>query len=158
MSSLLRSVHQQRVDAFMRLAQQEVPTYPIVLSEDVRLTRARLILEEALETINKGLGVDVRLVVGSDGGVHFEKCQFAVFRPFDLVETVDGCCDLNYVSTGTLSACGICDEPVQRAVDEHNLAKFGPGAYKDEHGKWIKPAGLQPPNIAGLIREQELEA
>ena len=46
-----RSEHQQRVDEFMRLAKQNLPAVPTEPSEEVRLLRAKLIFEEAVETI-----------------------------------------------------------------------------------------------------------
>jgi predicted HAD superfamily Cof-like phosphohydrolase len=104
--------------------------------------RARLILEEALETID-ALGYRVRdpeLLVRERPGV------------LDLVEIVDGCCDIMVVTTGTLSACGVSDLPVQLAVDINNLAKFGGDGRLDEYGKWVKPSDHQPPNLKEVLR------
>lgn len=148
----MRTAHQQRVDEFMRLAGQELPTAPTEPNEAVRLLRARLILEEALEAV-AGLGVRI-----SDGycgnGIHIGRIDFEINGPMNLVEVVDGCCDTIVVATGTLSACGVSDDAVQRAVDESNLAKFGPGSYRRDDGKWMKPPGFRPPNIAAILEQQ----
>lgn len=43
----------------------------------------------------------------------------------------------------------------QQLVDENNLAKFGPGGYRRDDGKWIKPPGHKPPAIAKALRWQQ---
>lgn len=148
---MTKSEHQKKVEEFMRLAGQEVPDKPQVPSEEVRLLRARLIMEENLETI-RGLGIIVRDVCGNVIDISFLKF-YTHFEP-NLPEIIDGCCDLKVVTTGTLSACGIADEEPQRRVDENNLEKFGPGGHRDENGKWVKPPGHTPPNFDDLIGEQ----
>jgi predicted HAD superfamily Cof-like phosphohydrolase len=129
----------------------------------VRLLRAKLIFEEAMETIQNGLGVSIQVhsnYADLMGSINVAACPyFTIKSPFNLVETVDGCCDLKVVTTGTLSACGVPDEVFQNAVDENNLAKFGPGHYVADGtpekpgpvGKLIKPPGHKPPDIAGLL-------
>lgn len=129
------------VDEFMRLAKQEIPEKPIEPSEEVRLLRAKLIYEEALETIN-ALGVSII------------NNEFKITGPFDMVEVVDGCCDLKVVTTGTLTAIGVDDIDVQLEVDKNNLDKFGPGHSIREDGKLIKPPNHQPPNIRQILIEQ----
>ncbi len=147
-----KSEHQRRVEEFMRLAKQTVPEKPVIPGRDVRYLRAKIIFEEALETI-EGLGFSVVVTGGhrvlskdcydlsSDGHI-----------PPDLVEIVDGCADLRVVTTGTLSACGVPDRLVQFEVDQNNLAKFGPGGYRRESdGKWMKPPGHKPPRVKEII-------
>jgi predicted HAD superfamily Cof-like phosphohydrolase len=151
----MRTQHQQRVDEFMRLAGQELPAVPTTeVPDEIRLLRARLILEEALETI-EALGIDMNMRCDP-----FKVCignlDLEISRPMNLVEVVDGCCDTIVVSTGTLSAFGVSDDPVQRAIDESNLAKFGPGGYRRDDGKWIKPPDHRPPNILKLLEDQGL--
>lgn len=140
----------------MRLAGQEVPSRPKEPSEETRLLRARLILEEAFETLSKGLGVGICF----DPRVASKEWRtsnllFACISPFNMVETIDGCCDLKVVTTGTLSACGIHDMNPQIEVDNNNLAKFGPGGYRREDGKWIKPTGHKAPDLQSIIDLQE---
>ncbi len=142
----MRSEHQKRVDEFMRLANQELPITPVMPGAAVRKLRANIILEEALETI-QGLGFTVTLRPFDNSFGLEETCA-----P-NLIEAVDGCCDLRVVTTGTLSALGVSDEPVQLEVDLNNLAKFGPGGYRREDGKWMKPPGHQPPDILGVLRK-----
>lgn len=143
----MKSEHQKRVEEFMRLAGQEVPSTPIVPILSVRKFRADMILEEALETI-EALGFEVNQV-GPDGELELKEA----FHP-DLPLIVDGCADIKVVTTGTMSACGVQDESIQFEVDRNNLLKFGPGSYRRADGKWMKPPDHQPPNINLLLRDQ----
>lgn len=159
----LKSIHQARVEQFMRLAKQELPKTPTEPSEQVRILRAKLILEECItELIGKGLGVGIYWQVGDDllslEGIR-NSLEFLCDKPFDMEQTADGCADAAVVITGTLSACGVPDEGLQQMVDENNLAKFGPGHYVADGtpekpgpvGKLIKPPGHTPPNILGYL-------
>lgn len=141
----MKSDHQQRVEQFMELAGQEIPATPVMPSSPTRRLRANIIFEETLETL-EGLGFVPRWDAARQEWVMEETC-----KP-DLVLSVDGCCDLRVVTTGTLSAMGVADEIVQIEVDKNNLAKFGPGGYRRESdGKWMKPPGHQPPDILGVL-------
>lgn len=153
----MKSEHQQRVEQFMRLAKQDVPNTPTEPSKEVRLLRARLIFEEAMETIRNGLGVCVAIKESYgqyiDIGARLDDLEFALDYPFNMTETIDGCCDLSVVTIGTLSAIGVLDLPFLRLVDENNLAKFGPGHTIREDGKLIKPLNHKPPDIASKLHE-----
>lgn len=145
----MKSKHQERVEEFMMLAGQEIPPYPQLPSLQVRELRAKLILEEALETI-EALGFDVC----SDTNVArvtMKTCWLAPNHNEDLVEIIDGLCDISVVNTGTASAIGVPLEPFLEEVDANNLAKFGPGHSIREDGKLVKPPGHQPPNIQGIL-------
>lgn len=150
----LKSMHQHQVEQFMRLAKQGLPGRPTVPSAEVRLLRARLILEEALETISDGLGVNVliRDVVIGPNELVSERLHFYVAGDdFNMIELIDGCCDLAVVTTGTLSACGVPDIPFQDEVNQNNLAKFGPGHSWRDDGKLIKPPDHEPPRIVEVL-------
>jgi predicted HAD superfamily Cof-like phosphohydrolase len=68
----------------------------------------------------------------------------------DLAEMVDALCDLLYVTYGAAVDLGIDLEPFFDAVHESNLNKVGGTRRAD--GKWLKPAGWEPPDVAGLLR------
>ncbi len=142
--------HYQRVKAFMEKAGQSTPTKVRIPDAHTRSLRARLILEEALETIN-ALGFSVE-VMGRE--VKIETCEFSPEKPVDLEGVADGCADISVVTIGTLIAFGIEDEQLLREVDEANLRKFGPGSYAREDGKWIKPEDWTPPDIARVLHRQ----
>lgn len=166
------SVHYRRVQRFMGLAKQFIPSGPWIMDEATRILRARIILEECIETIRDGLGIDVLLkmpddrmvtIVGMDGktgdileetSISSKECKFTYFpsRPLNLTELIDGCTDIRVVTTGTLIAAGITDEAVQEITDINNLEKFGPGGHRDEGGKWIKPPNHPKPDFDPVIR------
>lgn len=155
-----RTDHQRRVDAFMHLAGQERPTIPIIPSEDIRRLRAKLILEEALETIAalgfavKYTGVDWTSGAEQDCLVGIDDVELQRGPEPNLIEIADGCADISVVTIGTLSACGINDRPLLEEVDRSNLAKFGPGSYRREDGKWMKSSDWVPPDIKSVLAEQ----
>lgn len=147
--------HQERVEKFMKLAGQELPDRPTLPNEEVRLLRAKLILEEALETIEAlGMSVCVTYKDGLTFGPTIEKHNicFIPNKTANLEEIIDGCCDISVVTIGTLSACGVPDQPFLEEVDENNLAKFGPGGYRREDGKWVKPPDHTPPKIKEVLK------
>lgn len=142
---MLKSTHQLRVEDFMNRAKQEVPTEPTVPDAASRELRAKLILEEALETVE---------ALGFDATVQDGKMSLApnAAGP-DLVGIIDGCCDIKVVTTGTLSSCGLPDELFQKEVDENNLSKFAPGHSFREDGKLIKPPNFTGPKIKEMLAE-----
>lgn len=125
-----KSSHQVEVEKFMKLGGQEVPPSPTIPSLEVRRLRAKLIFEEALETIH-ALGL---IIIFSDCVNSDEYATDSLHKNFKyeivgannpiLEQIVDGCCDLRVVTTGTLSACGIKDLQPQEMVDANNLEKF----------------------------------
>jgi predicted HAD superfamily Cof-like phosphohydrolase len=145
----VKSDHQKRVEELMRRAGQDVPSRPFMPSALIRKLRANLILEEALETI-EALGFDV-IMRPFDNTLVLREAE-----PPDLVKIVDGCADTIVVTTGTLSACGVRDQPILEAVDLNNLGKFGPGSYRREDGKWMKPPGHVPPDLRSLLEIQSI--
>ena len=134
-----------------RKPEPDTPTMP---DEKTRLLRAKLILEEAMETID-ALGVTVYLDSEDGRWIEYEDLFLDPDAEPDLVEIADGCADISVVTTGTLVACGIPDRNLLELVDNNNLAKFGPGGYLREDGKWIKPPDHEPPDIAGFLEELE---
>lgn len=165
-----KTAHQVRVEAFMVAARQLVQDRPRVPTPAVCEMRARLIFEEAMETIN-ALGVQISVVTtdygqypngevqlflnvpdkGGSGEGRVINHEFEATAPCNLAAVADGCADVAVVTTGTLSACGIADEMIQEEVDYNNLAKFGEGHTFREDGKIIKPPGHQKPNIREIL-------
>ncbi len=176
-----KSDHQIRIERFMELAGQEVKSSPEVPPIGIRQLRAALILEECLETID-ALGFKVNAVMSlkatAESGIgcpedkdtiYCYNCGVPLKRflaeeikyeleakedqdNISLVDIVDGCADISVVTIGTLSACGVSDEPIMREVDDNNLAKFGPGHYIRDDGKLVKPPDHKPPRIAETLR------
>ncbi len=153
--------HQQRIAEFMAKAGQDLPLAPVIPNANTRILRAKLILEEAFETV-RALGVTVyhtnAFGTKADRDIsHTGNLKFIDNGNADLEEIADGCADISVVTIGTLLACGIADNPILEAVDASNLAKFGPGGHRREDGKWMKRPDWFPPPIAELIEEQRIQ-
>lgn len=86
--------------------------------------RASLIEEEARETVE-------------------------AIRRGDLVEAIDGMCDILCVVYGTADEFGVDLAPFWDEVHRTNMAKAGGPVRED--GKRLKPEGWTPPDIAGLL-------
>lgn len=147
--------HQVRVERMMKGFGQEVPSVPTMPDEATRVLRARLIMEECLETIQDGLRV--RVGEGDkqiDSDLYFDSLVFeAMDGPADMIELADGVADVSVVSIGTLSACGIKDQALLEEVDANNQGKIDT-AKVDEFGKFIKHPDHQPPDIFGVLVTQ----
>ncbi len=117
----------QPVLDFMRLAGQDVPTTLTIPDRDTCLLRAKLILEEALETV-RALGVTVQILGGDlltspgyEENLMYD--AYSIHEP-DVVEVADGCADVMVVTLGTLAAFGIPDRGLMDLVNNSNLDKF----------------------------------
>ena len=142
------TAHYKRVQAFMQKAGQKTPACLTVPDEATRVLRAKLIVEEALETV-RALGV--RVQAGS-GSLDMDTLVFEAAGSVDVEGVADGCADISVVTIGTLVAFGIDDDSLLEEVDRANLRKFGPGAHVRADGKWMKPPDWSPPDIAGVLR------
>ncbi len=103
-----------------------------VMTDDEKLVmlRVRLIVEELGELLS------------------------AIAQP-DAVEVADALADLVYVVVGTAVAFGVDLPEVWDEVHTSNMRKFGSGSWTDEHGKIRKPSDWTPPDIEGVLDEQE---
>lgn len=130
------------VKEFMDKAGQITSLEPRVPSSEERVLRAKLIFEEAIETI-RALGVDYVDGQPIDLGVEH----------YNILEVLDGACDITVVTNGTLIACGLTNvfPEALRRVNENNLTKVGEGSYLREDGKVMKPPNYKPVNLKDLI-------
>ena len=158
---------QKQVKDWMTAFGQETPEKPKIPSLEVRKLRAKLILEECLETI-RGLGLQSIMVDDMDGqkypidiglqSISFEETP----QTLNLKEIADGCEDLKVVTEGTLVACGLiedvtgpgCSDPLFDEVMRSNWTKLWTakeiGRYTGE-GEEFDPSGI----IATDIYEAE---
>lgn len=123
---------------------------PGMPSAEIRLLRARLILEEALE-VCCALGVSIESLVKREEGIcDLQDLRFHVNNAPDMPELIDGLCDIKYVVDGTADVLGVDLEPFFEEVHHTNMQKLaGP---KDANGKQLKPEGWQPPRIADMLK------
>lgn len=80
---------------------------PVVPDVNTRLLRARLMLEEVMETIQKGLGLDIyfKSETNSVFPINFEDLTVAAVRDPNMVEIADGLADCEYVQVGNGHLC-----------------------------------------------------
>jgi hypothetical protein len=83
-----------------------------------------------------------------------EACE--AIRAGDLVEAIDGLCDLLCVVYGAAIEFGINLAPFWNEVHRTNMAKTGGSVRED--GKRLKPEGWTPPDIAGILAAYRKEA
>ena len=114
---------QRDVESFHRALDVPVGGRPALRRPELR---AELIREEAAETIQ-------------------------AIRDGDLVDAIDGLCDLLCVIYGAAAEWGVDLEPFWDEVHRTNMAKQGGPVRED--GKRLKPPGWEPPRIAELLAE-----
>ena len=144
--------HIDNVKEFMNLASQDVPATLTIPSESDRKLRAKLILEEAFELIEKGLGVEVSIPNGADY-LDVEQLEYQCVMEVDPVEAMDGAVDTLWVGvTGVAAIFGLTDklEACIAEVDRSNLSKFIDG-YRREDGKWQKGPSYSPADLKTII-------
>lgn len=137
---------------------QAIPSEPKIPDENVLGLRAKLIFEEAMETI-RGLGT--RVFVPAPDGSEVEIIPSSDFCfvtdrnsvTTDLEEIIDGCCDTIYVAVGTMLACGVDPDMHLDHVCDCNDAKFpeGKAIIRQSDGKFQKPEGWKAPDHARLM-------
>jgi len=136
---------------------QRVRQKPEIPSEEERILRAKLIYEEAMETIHS-LGVVLRYEAVELSDCTSVQERFELEGQPDMAGIADGCADIMVVTLGTLSSCGIDAGPVMEEVLKKNKEKF-PGGVPVilPSGKYGKPVGWKPPDIASVLRKQGWE-
>lgn len=145
---------------------QEIGEAYSIPPEQTRVLRAKLIFEEAMETI-KALGVIVTvsnppndlysLFPVTLNKVLLDDKAALEFIPTgqpDLEGIIDGVCDLDYVGTGTLACCGVPDQIHREEVCMANERKFPGGkATFNESGKFLKPEGWKGPDHLSIMNK-----
>ncbi|MCJ2512485.1 MAG: nucleoside triphosphate pyrophosphohydrolase family protein [Candidatus Thermoplasmatota archaeon] len=147
--------HWRNVREFMEKVDQEIHETPTLPSRETLILRARLILEEAVETIHAmGLGIHV----GAEKTWLYDNVVFSVMPDQNpiLSEIADGCADLSVVTIGTLISCGIEDEELLRAVDQNNIRKFRHLCPKCGHE--YKGTAVDDAAIAFKLKEGKIAA
>jgi predicted HAD superfamily Cof-like phosphohydrolase len=122
---------QEDIVTLMKQFNQQVKDSPELPEPEIRLLRARLVFEEALEFV-KGCGCTVTMTVAESDG----QAEAAVIDKIgvvpdpdgkpDLVEYVDGCVDQLVVTYGALNAAGVKVEPAWDEVQRSNMSKAWP--------------------------------
>lgn len=153
---------QQLVRMFHVATNQRVYDGPPAIND--RELRAKLIMEEAVETV-AALGYHVvaeitppmsTWEVGPDWTYQGESFHFSKdYAEPNLVDLIDGLCDLTYVVMGTAVAAGVDLDPHFEEVHRANMNKLqGP---KRADGKQLKPEGWKPPDHERVLRDRAID-
>lgn len=137
------------VKEFHETFNHPVATSPTLGNSELRELRAKLILEEAIETIN-ALGCEV---LHSFGRLHVHTTQFE--KDLNLADVAKELADLDYVTKGTYLALGIPANAVEDEVHRSNMSKVGEDGkpiYRDD-GKVLKGPNYSPADIKAVLRE-----
>lgn len=156
------SHYYRRVRDFMLNAKQETPVNARYPDSRTRELRARLIIEEALETV-EALGCHVRVMRTDERGhlVHKDGLLITAKAPDEmppvtdaemLKQVVDGLADTTVVVLGTFIACGVPDEPAMQEVCDSNDTKFREGFSFRDDGKLRKSPLYRPANFSEVIK------
>jgi predicted HAD superfamily Cof-like phosphohydrolase len=145
------NVWQSMVHEFHEATNSAIGTDPELRENELR---AKLIMEEAVETV-AAMGF-LAIAAISDGST---LAPITVFEKHytepNLIETIDGLCDLIYVVVGTAVTAGIDLGPHFTEVHRANMMKLqGP---KRADGKQLKPEGWQPPDHEAVLIRQARE-
>ena len=146
---------QAQVREFHEAAGVVTPDTPRI-PEDARIKlRANLITEEFCEFI---VSIYPQFKDVQHGALLFRlKQAMEHMQPkVDLVAMADALADLDYVVEGTRLVFGIDGGPVAEEVHRSNMTKFGPGSWKREDGKVMKPPDWQSPDIEGVLQIQAI--
>lgn len=140
---------QTQVKEWMAKFGQETPDKPCIPSLEVRKLRAKLILEEALETI-EGLGFVLSDAYDSAKYVIDNTREGQLLFAADITLIADGIADSLVVQLGTAVACGIDIKPIFDEVMRSNWSKLWTttevcnqlGVDWLEHISYIDPTNL----------------
>jgi predicted HAD superfamily Cof-like phosphohydrolase len=118
------STSYQNVKQFMTVMEQEVPSKVCDPGFAVRHLRAKLILEEALETV-RALGFGPLF---NNMEVEMKDLELVELYEFNFEEVFDGLLDLDYVGLqGTSIALGLSEEQTAKGIEEvhkSNMSKL----------------------------------
>lgn len=152
------NVYQAMVHEFHQATDSVIGTTPELRSSELR---ARLIMEEAVETVAAmGFAVKADIYKPTGAFAFDDKDHVAHFSGFYLVpnfeDVIDGYCDLLYVVFGSAVTDGIDLDPFFAEVHRANMEKAtGP---KREDGKQLKPEDWKPPDIEGQLARAQMDA
>lgn len=153
----ISNIYTKTIAARKNELQKIQPSYTIPPDLKSRELLAKLILEEALETVQAlGFHVDVNAPEYGESNKHVVTITNGNQKELDIYDIIDGCCDTIYVSVGCLVAMGVPDLPHLREVCRANDGKFPNGeAIINEYGKYQKPVGWKGPDHEGVRNDNK---
>src|SRR5581483_10389250 len=150
---------QQQVLSFMRKAQQDVPNGLLPVGTARHMDRVRD-LAQALRPLADLADSMSKEFHSPDGYPALLRAMLMLEETTEFIEALaegntalalDGLCDIVYVAYGAAVAMGVDLQPFFEAVHGSNMAKFGPGGFRREDGRWQKPADWKAPDLEGMV-------
>lgn len=139
---------QALVREFHEASGQEVRDVPSMPSDETRLLRGKLILEETLEVF---AALGLRLVMNGSS----RRLELIHAGHPDMEGVAHELADLKYVVDGTAVSFGVQLGPVTEEVHRAKMAKVHTnGIRTDASGKILKPPGWKPADVASVLRKQ----
>ena len=118
-----------------------------------RLLRAKLIMEEAVETA-AALGFCVLGRIYENSTIEGKPlAKFSLEQEFDIIDFIDGLCDLIYVTAGAGVNAGVDLTPHFDEVHRANMEKVSAKRFRED-GKVLKPLGWKPPDHEAILRDK----
>lgn len=149
-TELVNASPQRTVGAFHEMTGQPIRAVPTIPPDDEVRTRLRLIVEEFFELLEAAVAV-----AGQDLEIAKQSVDTIVNHGVihvALPELADAIADLRYVLHGTDLVFGIDGRKIDAEVHGANMAKRG--GTIDASGKFRKPEGWRPPDVAGELERQ----
>lgn len=148
---------QKDVKEFHEAIGQPVNVTPTLSTEQDRILRARLILEEALELIYD-MAVEVYVEPAEQRtyltNLKYLEFDTSILREPNLTGMYKELVDLNYVVKGTGVVLGLDIDKGHQEVHRSNMTKVIDG-HKDETGKWRKGPSYEPANMNKVLDDQK---
>lgn len=135
---------------FCQKAGQKINNYPTEPDSHHKILSVKLILEELLE-YTEALGLEI-LDKRGDKIIKDNVTVEFTDSPFDMQGAVDALGDMKYVINGAANFIGIDLDKIEDIIHIFNMKRFGPGSYRREDGKWMKPPDWVPPTE--VIKEE----
>lgn len=150
-----------RARVLQRAFGHDCPAAPIAPTEEQRVLWAKLLLEETLETIEKGLGLGL-YHRSTRGYIHSSQVEVVPLGvAYDSVETLDGIADVKVIANGMGAVFGLPVEAADAEVFRSNMSKLGEDGKPvindgiidptQPIGKRLKGPNYSPADIKGLL-------
>lgn len=151
MSEMVESTLARRVRKFTSAIGHSVRHTPEVPPDDEVRLRLKLIAEEFFELLEASINTNATGWIDTARATVDDAIKSVPLR-VDLVEVADALADIAYVVEGMNACLGIPSAAIATEVHRSNMTKIEGGSRRAD-GKWQKPDGWQPPDIAHVLRD-----
>lgn len=144
----------QQVREFMKAAEQPVYDEPRKPTKEEIVLRLKLIAEETVELLDACYMNDAPHLVMDVRDAVEKLLETPPDDEWDAELVADALADIDYVVEGARQTFGFDGRRIANEVHRANMEKFGPGSYKREDGKQMKPPNWRRPEIQTILNTQ----